>query len=297
MTVSGRAGIYGVLALLILIWGSTWSVIRIGLEGIPPFTGVAARFAIAGSLLVMLARALGLGWPRGPIIRRVWAIESLFGFVLSYGVVYWAEQWVPSGLTAVLFSTFPIFVAVLAHFWLDGEPLRPGALIGLVLGVAGVAVIFSEDLTALAGPGVATAAAVVLISPATGAVSHVAVKKWGSGFHPIHLAGVPMLVTAAVMAGCALLFERGREVTLDARSLGALVYLAVLGSVVTFTLYYWLLARLPATRLSLMTYALPIVALAIGTLLFDEPWSTRTIAGSGMVVIGVALASRTRPVQ
>lgn len=292
-----RAGIYSVLALLILIWGTTWSVIRIGLEGIPPLTGVAARFAIAGGVLLLLGRLLGVPWPRGPTIRKVWAIETAFGFVLSYGVVYWAEQWVPSGLTAVLFSTFPIFVAILAHLWLENERIRTGAMVGLVLGVAGVGVIFSEDLTTLAGPGVATAAAVVLISPVSGAVSHVAVKKWGGGFHPVHLASVPMLATSLVMGTGAWLFERERTIVLDGRSVGALLYLALLGSVVTFTLYYWLLARLPATRLSLMTYALPVVALAIGTLLFDEPWSARTFAGSAMVIVGVALAGRSPSAQ
>ncbi len=285
-------GIYGVLAVLILIWGTTWSVIRIGLDGIPPLTGVALRFAIAGSVLLVIGRLFGIGLPRGPRIRRLWAIETLFGFVVSYGVVYWAEQWVPSGLAAVLFSTFPIFVAILAHFALEGEPLRAAALVGLVLGVAGVAVIFSEDLTALAGPGVATAAAVLLASPIAGAVSHVAVKRWGGGFHPVHLASVPMLATAAIVGILALLVERGRPLVFDGRSVGALLYLALLGSVVTFTLYYWLLARLPATRLSLMTYALPIVALTIGIVAFDEPWSTRIFAGSGLVIVGVALAGR-----
>ncbi len=288
----GSAGIYGVLVVLILIWGTTWSVIRIGLEGIPPLTGVALRFAIAGSVLLALGRLLRIELPRGAVIRRLWTIETLFGFVVSYGVVYWAEQWVPSGLAAVLFSTFPIFVAVLAHFALEQEPLRAGAMTGLVLGVGGVAVIFSEDLTALAGPGVAGAAAVLLASPMAGAVSHVAVKKWGAGFHPVHLASVPMLATAAITGAVALAVERGRPLVLDGRSVGALLYLALLGSVVTFTLYYWLLARLPATRLSLMTYALPIVALAIGTLVFDEPWSARTFGGSGLVVVGVALAGR-----
>ena len=81
---------------------------------------------------------------------------------------------------------------------------------------------------------------------------------------------------------------------LDARTVGALAYLIVFGSIVTFTLYYWLLPRLPATKVSLMTYALPVVALAIGTFLFDEPWSARTFGGSGLVVVGVALASHRR---
>lgn len=289
---SSRAGIYGVLAVLILIWGSTWAVIDIGLEGIPPYTGVAVRFAIAGLLLIAVGRLLGVERPRGRRIVRLWTLETLFGFVLSYTIVYWAEdRGLPSSLAAVLFSTFPIFVALLAHYWLEHEPLRAGAVVGLVLGVGGVALIFSEDLTELAGPGVAVAAAVTLISPIAAAVSHVAVKKWGSGFHPIQLATVPMLATGVLVGILALVIERQRPIVLDARSVGALVYLSVFGSVVTFTLYYWVLARVAATRVSLITYVIPIVALAIGTLLLDEPWTVWTFAGSGLVIAGVALAS------
>ncbi len=285
---------YGALGVLTLIWGSTWAAIRISLEGIPPYTGVAIRFAIAGLLLLGVGRALRVPVPRGPRIVRLWTIETLFGFVISYGVVYWVQQTVPSGLTAVLFSTFPIFVAIIAHVWLEDERLGARSVVGLIVGVIGVAVIYSEDLSRLAGPGAAFAAIVLLAAPVAGAVSHVAVKKWGSDVHPIQLATVPMLATGAIMGGLALLLERGRAVDLNTRSVGALLYLVVFGSVVTFTLYYWVLARLPATRVSLMTYVLPLVALAIGILLFDEPWSVRTFAGSGLVIAGVAMASHRR---
>ncbi len=292
---SSRAAVYGVLTVLILVWGSTWAAIDIGLEGIPPYTGVAVRFAIAGALLLLVGRLLGVAWPRGRRITRLWTLETLFGFVLSYTIVYWAEdQGLPSSLAAVLFSSFPIFVAILAHFWLEHEPLRPGAVLGLVIGLGGVATIFSEDLSELAGPGVAFAAAVALISPVAAAVSHVAVKKWGAGFHPVQLATVPMLATGVVVGVLAGWVERDHAIVLDSRSVGALLYLALFGSVVTFTLYYWVLARVAATRVALITYVIPIVALVIGVVFRDEPWTARTVLGSGLVVLGVALATRRR---
>jgi drug/metabolite transporter (DMT)-like permease len=287
----GPVASYGALGVLTLIWGSTWAAIRISLEGIPPFAGVSIRFSIAGLLLLAIGRALGVPRPRGSRIVRLWTIETLFGFVVSYGVVYWVEQTLPSGLTSVIFSTFPIFVALIAHVWLEEEPLGARALLGLIVGVAGVAVIYSEDLSRLAGPGAAVAAVVLLASPVAAALSHVAVKKWGAGVHPIQLATVPMLATGVIMGGVALLLERDRPMILNMRSVGALFYLVLFGSVVTFTLYYWVLARLPATRVSLMTYVLPIVALSIGIYLFDEPWSARTFAGTGLVVVGVAMST------
>ncbi len=285
-------GIYGVLGVLIVVWGSTWSAIRISLEGIPPFTGVALRFALAGVVLTLMGGLAGIPGEVDRRLLRVWAIELIFGIVISYTVVYWATQrGVPTGLEAVLFSTFAIFVAVIAHFWLDGEPMHRRALVGLVLGVAGIAVIYSEDLRALAGPGVPLASMVLLVSAFSAAISHVAIKKWGDGIDPMRLATAPMLATGLIMGVAAWVLERDQTVVLRGRPLWALLYLALMGSVVTFTLYYWLLQRLPATKLSLITFGFPIVALGIGTVLFDEPWTARTFVGSSLVVFGVALAS------
>ena len=113
------------IGLLIVIWGSTWSVIRIGLRGIPPLTGVSLRFGIASVLLLVLAWQQGVRLGGRPYERRLWLINGLLAFSVSYGVVYWAEQWIPSGLAAVLFATFPLCVAVMAHYWLPDERLTP----------------------------------------------------------------------------------------------------------------------------------------------------------------------------
>jgi drug/metabolite transporter (DMT)-like permease len=283
---------HGALALLILIWGTTWAAIRVGLEGLPPFTGVAIRFAIAA--VVLLSVAAVMKWPLGSgrLAHLLWLINAGLSFSVSYGVVYWAEQWVPSGLAAVLFSTFPLFVAVMAHFWLPGERLRFASVIGVLLGFAGVVTIFSEDLTSLAGSETRWAAIVFLISPLVSAVANVVIKRWGAGFHPISLTAVPMAMTAGIMGVLAALVERGRGISLDAASTTALLYLAICGTAVTFFLYFWLLDRLPATRLSLITYGVPIVAVTVGTLLLDEAFTLRMMLGSLLVLSGVGLAVR-----
>ena len=282
------------IGALILIWGTTWAGIRIGLEGIPPWTGVALRFAIASLVLLTVARALRLPVLGDRRARILGLVNGLFSFCISYGVVYWAEQWIPSGLAAVLFSTFPFFVAALAHFWLPGERFTLWAGIGTILGFAGVAVIFSEDLLTLAGPKVLTATLVFLISPFVSAVAHVAIKRWGQGVHPFALTALPMALTAGVMGMMAAVFERGRPVVFDGTSVGALLYLSVMGSAVTFTLYFWLLSHLPATRLSLITYGVPVVAVVVGALALDEPYTPRMLLGSMLVIIGVAAAARRR---
>jgi drug/metabolite transporter (DMT)-like permease len=264
-------------------------VIQIGLEGIPPFTGVALRFAISGSLLlgIALARGIRLGAHRRE--RHLWWANGLLSFAVSYGVVYWAEQWVPSGLTAILFAVYPLIVAVMAHFVLPGEALSPREVLGILIGFGGVGVIFSEDLAALGGPEVAVGAAVMLISPLAAAGGSVAVKRWGEGIHPLSIAAVPMLVASATMTVPAVGLERTMTITWDAVSVAALLYLAIVGSAVTFSLYFWLLSQLPAKRLALIAYVIPVIAVGIGVLR-GEPLTLRVLAGAACVVAGVALA-------
>ena len=224
----------------------------------------------------------------------LWVVNGLFSFAISYGVVYWSEQWVPSGLASVLFAVYPLFVAVIGHFALPDEPLTGRELLSVLIAFGGVATIFAEDFSALGGPKVALAAAVMLISPLAAAIGSVAVKRWGGKIHPFSISAVPMAITAGVMGGLALAFERERSFSWDAVSISALLYLAVFGSAVTFSLYYWLLSHLPAKRLALVAYVVPVVAVVVGRLR-GEPLTSRTLAGSALVVAGVALAVQRLP--
>ncbi len=280
------------LALLILIWGTTWAAIRVGLAGIPPFLGISLRFTVASLILLTAAKIAGVRLGGGRREWSIWAVNSLLTFSISYGVVYWAEQWIPSGLAAVLFATFPLFVAILAHFLLPGEQLQSRSFAGILIGFLGLLVIFSEDLTALAGAQARRAASLFLISPVVSAVANVVVKRWGSAMHPLSLTAVPMGLTAGTMGALAAVFERSSSVTFDPVSVGALLYLAAFGTSLTFFLFFWLLQRLPATRLSLITYGVPIVAVLVGTLFLDEPLTARIVLGAALVLGGVVLAIR-----
>jgi drug/metabolite transporter (DMT)-like permease len=157
-----------------------------------------------------------------------------------------------------------------------------------------VVVIFSDDLALLGGGQVRHAALVMLVSPFVSALATVVIKRWGTGVHPLSVSAVPMLLTGVVVGAVALVFERGRPVVFDARSVAAILYLAVLGSAVTFTVFYWLLARVTATRLALISYVIPVVALAVGALLFAEPLRLRILAGSALILVGVVLVNRQR---
>ena len=283
---------YLVLGLLTLIWGTTWAAIRVGLGGVPPFTGVALRFAIAGAALLLVAWGVRAPLGRSAVERRLWVVNALCTFCGSYGVVYWAEQWVPSGLAAVLFAVFPLLVAVMAHFAVPGERLTPARLVGVAVGFVGIAVLFSGDFEPLGGRQAMVAAVVLLLAPLVSAVAQIAIKRWGAGIHPLSLTAVPMLLTGGIMGALAAAVERGRPVTFDGPSVAALLYLALVGSAVAFSLYFWLLQHLPATHVALVAYTAPVLAVVIGAVALDEPITPRMLAGGALVVAGVALALR-----
>jgi drug/metabolite transporter (DMT)-like permease len=253
---------------------------------------VALRFAIAGAVLLALAPFFGIRLGGGWRTWRVWILNTLFTFAIAYSVLYWAEQWVPSGLSAVLFATFPLFVAVLAHFLLPGERLTGMGFAGVLLGFAGVAVIFSEDFDKILGPKVGFASMVLLLSPVCASLGSVGVKKWGAGVHPLSTAAVPMALTGLIMAPVAWAAESGRGIHLAPAPILALFYLALIGSALPFTLYFSMLKRLPATQLSLINYAVPVVAVAVGALFMSEPVTVRVVAGAALVIVGVAVATR-----
>jgi drug/metabolite transporter (DMT)-like permease len=280
------------LAALILIWGTTWAAIRVSLEGFPPITGVALRFALAAVVLLGLAPAFGVRLGRSATERRLWLANTVLTFTIPYGVLYWAEQWVPSGLASVIFATFPLLIALIAHFVLPAERLTPRSVLGVLLGFAGIAVIFSEDFRALGGARVFSAAAVLLVSPLLAACGSVAVKRWGTGIHPISTAAVPMAVTGLLMGALSRVVEADRAVTFATKPVLALLYLAIVGSALPFSLYFWLLKHQTATALSMINYATPIIAIAVGTLFLREPVTARIVAGSALVLVGVAVAMR-----
>ena len=276
------------------MWGTTWAAIRVGLTGIPPFTSLALRFAAGSLMLLVVAKAMKVPLGAQPHEKILWLVNGTLLFSISFGVVYWSEQYIPSGLASILFATFPILVTILAHFVLPGEPLSLRTGLGAFVAFAGIVVIFSEDLVKIGGPKAGIAAAAFLLSPLVSSLSSVVVKKWGATVPPISLAAVPMGVAAVVMGGMALIFERHRNVAWTAKSVGSLAYLAIFGSAITFTVYYWLLRHVRASRVALIAYATPVLAVATGVLVLHEPLTSRFVAGGALVIAGVACSAQSR---
>src|SRR4029079_19235464 len=132
--------------LLCLIWGTTWLVIKVGYGGLGPFNVAAVRFFVVGGVLRLLVRALGVAWPSG---RREWGVVAVIGlamFAADYGLIYWAEQFIDSGLTAVLFAVMPIITIVLAHYYVPGDRLTPRKISGTLLAFGGIVALFGEHV-------------------------------------------------------------------------------------------------------------------------------------------------------
>jgi drug/metabolite transporter (DMT)-like permease len=278
-----------------LIWGSTWLAIKLGLEAMPPFLSAGMRFAIAAGILAALSWGRGIPLPRGGRTHAGLLALGFLNFVVNYGAVYWGEQYVSSGLTAVLFATYPLFVLLIAHATIGSERITPRKAVGVLLGFAGVFVIFRSDL-ALADPRAALAAAVILVSPVASALTSVGIKKWGHDLHPYTLTALPMAYGAVALTAIGLTFEDARAIEWTLAAVGSLAFLSLFGSVIAFVLYYRLLKVVSVSLLALVSYAFPIVAVVLGWLVLGERLAGSTLLGAAAVLAGIAIATwRRRP--
>lgn len=279
-----------------LIWGSTWLAIKLGLEAMPPFLSAGMRFAIAAGILAALSWGRGVPLPRGGRTHAGLLALGFLNFVVNYGAVYWGEQYVSSGLTAVLFATYPLFVLLVAHVSIGAERITLRKAAGVVVGFAGVWMIYRSDL-GLGDPRAGFAVAVILLSPMASSLTSVAIKKWGHDLHPYTLTTLPMAYGAAGLIAIGVAVEDPRTIEWSAAAIGSLAFLSVFGSVIAFVVYYRLLKVVPVSLLALVTYAFPVVAVLLGWIVLDERLAGSTLLGAAAVLAGMVLATwrRRRP--
>jgi drug/metabolite transporter (DMT)-like permease len=288
-----RSLVWTLYACLVAIWSSTWVAIKIGLEDLPPLLGAGIRFALAGAGLLAVARLMGRSLRTDP---RLAAVLALLPFAAAYGLIYWGEQYVPSGLAAVLFGVMPLYSAMLAAVMLAGEPLRARLLLGIAIALAGLSLAFGESLELGQGRYALAAAIACAAAPLASAIGNVAIKRSGGPLDAVVLNGWAMLAGGALLLAVSALAEAW-EVTWSARAVGSIAYLALIGSAVPFVTLTILLRELPAVTVSYITLLLPFGALAFGAALYDEPVTLPAVAGAALVASGLAVAQwrvRTR---
>ncbi len=277
-------------ALICLIWGSSWLAIKIGLDSVPPFIGAAARFAIALALVFIIVKARGIRVPFDANAQKVYISSSLFAFSIPYALVYWGQQHIPSSMSAILFATFPFLVAFFSHLRLPEEPLNRFKLIGIVIGFIGVFVIFSSEITAdFEGPFLGMLA--ILMTAGAQAFNTVTVRKYGRDIHPLAINVVGMSFGLVFLATLGFLTEETSEIVVDEKAIGSVLYLAIFGTVVTFTTFFWLLKHMEAVFLSLTAFVTPVVAVLLGGIVLGEKLGVHTFVGAGLVLTGILVAN------
>ncbi len=288
---ASRGRLIAVYVVCCAIWGSTWLAIKIGLRDLPPFHFAALRMGLACLLMAPLAFL-----PSRPAVgrrERLWiAVCGFLQIGVAYAFVFAATQWIPSGLAALLFCTFPIWVGVFGHWLLPGEPLTGRTLAASALGLAGVAVIQGpEALAALrAKPGsIFLGGVCVVASAVVAAIANVLNKRHFAAVSPYQNVWGQTLVGAAFLAVLALLFERGAPLRWTTQSILALGYLALFGTALAFAGLFWLIRRVPVAVIGTIPLSDTGIAVLLGAAVLGERLSTRVLAGGALIVVGVVL--------
>ena len=286
-----RSLVFTLYGLLVLIWSSTWVGIKIGLEDTPALLGAGVRFALAGVVLLLVAalqrRPLRTDWPLA-------AVLALAPFAFAYGLVYWGEQYVPSGLAAVLFGVLPLYTALIGAVLLPDEPLRAPLLIGVLIAIAGLALAFLESVELGAAEKAAIGATALAVSPLGAAVGGIAQKLRAAELDAVVLNGWAMLGGGLLLLVVSALGEDWGEFAWTAESVGAILYLALFGSAIAFVALTVLLREISAMAVAFLAMLLPFGALIFGATLYDESITARALGGAVLVAAGLFVAQSSR---
>lgn len=278
-------------ALLCVIWGSTWMVIKVGYGDLGPFNVAALRFFVAGALMALVAQATRARWPRG---RTEWTAVMVVGLLMfagDYGLIYWAELYIASGLTAVLFATLPLMTLFIARAYIPGERITTGKLGSSVLALVGTVALFADQLrvdTSAVRPMLAVLGAVLCA-----AVASVVSKRDAHDIPSATLNATSMLVGAVVLLLAALAHGEGFRVPSDAGTWAAVAYLALVGSVLAFLIYFSLLKTWSVMSLSFISVFTPVIALLLGFVFLHEPLTLWRVAGTLLILVAVLLGNRS----
>jgi len=275
--------------ILCLIWGTTWVFIKIGLEDLPPITFAAARFILA---LVILAFIIFFQKIPLPVTMRDWKLLALTGilqFSVNYSLVFWSEQYISSGLAAVLQAMITVFGLVLAWIHLPNERITGLKVVAVFLGIGGVAIIFIEQLQINSLLAFAGCAAIVVGAYAA-AHGSILVKAFGGNLHPASLVFGQMICGILPITIYALAVE-GNPLKLNWtwRAIISVLYLTIFGTIAAFWLYYWLLSKIESTKAMMISLVTPLIAVIIGGIFLGERLPIQTFFGGLLILASIGL--------
>lgn len=275
--------------ILCLVWGTTWIFIKVGLEDLPPITFAAARFILAVLLLAPLIKIFGFAMPK---TRSQWKLIALTGFLqfsINYSLVFWSEQYITSGLAAVLQAMITVFGILLAWIFLPNERITKLKIAAVLIGIAGVAIIFIDQLRVESVMAFAGSVGIVVGAYAAAQAS-ILVKAKGAGLHPASLVFSQMLCGLPAIIIYALVQE-GNPLTFNwtTRAIVCVVYLTVFGTIAAFWLYYWLLSKIESTKAMMISLVTPLIAVIIGAVTIGETLPPQTGVGGALIIASIGL--------
>ncbi len=282
-------------AIIYFVWGSTFLAIRVGVREVPPFLLAAMRFLIAGTVLYVWMRARGTPSPTA----REWggaSILALLIFVFDYGLLFWAERRVPSGVAAVMMATIPGFMALAEIVFLRTQRLTLRLGFALLMGLGGVAVLVGRSVSLGEAPVNTAGAFALIVASVSWSVAASLSRKLPLPSAKVMSSGTQMLAGGVLLTLSAALLGEFRGFHVQAVSRGAwlaLAYLIVAGSIVGFTAYVWLLHHESPTKVGTYAYVNPVIAVLIGYFLGGEALGPRTIAGTLLVLVSVVVITTT----
>ncbi|MGA9391560.1 MAG: EamA family transporter [Candidatus Sulfotelmatobacter sp.] len=282
-------------AIIYLVWGSTFLAIRIGVREVPPLLLAGVRFFAAGVVLYAWMRATGTASPT----RREWASVTSLAvliFLVDYGLVFWAEQRVPSGITAVMLATIPAFTALAEILILHTQRLTLRLGIALVVGLSGVAVLVSRSVSFGDAPIERSGALALVVGAISWSLASVLSRKLSLPQSKVMSSAAQMLVGGILLILAAAMFGEFRGFHARQVSTGAwlaLLYLIVAGSIVAFTAYVWLIHHESPTKVGTYAYVNPVIAVVLGYFFGGEALGARTILGTFLVLVSVVVITTT----
>jgi drug/metabolite transporter (DMT)-like permease len=273
-----------------VMWGSSYLFIKLAVDSFGTFTLIMLRLLIGAAFLWVVVRVTATPLPRDRRAYRHLIVMAVINIVLPFSLITWAEQSVDSALAAILNSTVPLFVIVIAPAFLPDEPIRINGVVGLAIGFVGVVLLVSPGLVSADGNPAGELA--LLGSSLTYAIGNVYARRNVRGLAPLIPAVFQVTFALVMITALAVVFERPWETaTPDAEAWFSVVWLGILGSGLAYLAYFRLLSRWGATRTALVAYLLPIVGIVLGFLVLQEPIDATLIAGTALVTCGVALVN------
>jgi len=279
---------WAVFIALCLIWGSTWAVIRVLVGDVPPLQAAAVRFLLSGVMALVWMLIRRERWPRGAEWRAI-LLLSFAMIAAPYGIIFWAERTVSSGMTALVYASLPIFISFLSPLMArEGSVAVPRrAVQAMIFGVGGIALLLQSAISVSWGQTLGIVA--LLVGVALSAWSTIHAKSTlvgkGSDLHVTMSSGLQFLLASVWLEAASLVLERGQTAVWSREAIEAELFLSVFGSVVAFSLYYWLLRHWEPYRLSMMQLLFPLVAVTEGAILLHELLEWQMVV-AGVVILG-----------